>query len=82
MTKDPTARLVQNELAQLVVACDEPRLFPERITGRRIYPANYYVANFAFGVGADDFDFLSGHHSGTMPKADRKAKATFIGLDR
>ena len=56
------ARLVQDEFAQPLVAGDEARHFPQGLARRRGHPADDHIADFSFGMAADDrYDVLGAH---------------------
>ena len=58
MAKHAAAGLIQDEIAQRLVAGDEARLFPDRVAGRRRHAAHDDIAHLAFGMAVDDVDGL------------------------
>src|SRR5690606_39542476 len=56
MAKDAAARLVEHEIAERLVAGDEPRLLPEGRPRRRRYTTDDDVADLPLGVAGDDVD--------------------------
>ena len=56
MAKHAAARFVEHEVAQGFVLGDPARLFPHGGAGRWGDTADDHVADFAFGVAADDVD--------------------------
>ena len=56
MTEDSTSWFIQNEISESLIARDPLRLLPKRVTRRRFYAADDYIANLPFGVTTDYFD--------------------------
>ncbi len=71
------ARFVQHQLAQAVVRGNESRLLPDSCPGRRFDTADDDVADFAFGMAADDFDFRAPGHE---PAFCRKTAIESAGI--
>ena len=62
MAKDAAARLVQDEVAQGIVAGDPAALLPDRVARRGRDAADDDVAHLALGMGGDDVDGLAAAH--------------------
>lgn len=62
MAENPAARLVQDEVAQALVAGDPTALLPDRLARRGCYAANDYVADLSFGMGGDHMNGLHATH--------------------
>jgi len=62
MPEDAAAGLVQHEVSQGFVGCDEARLVPDRVAWRGCHAAHDDIADLALGLAADDLDRLDATH--------------------
>jgi hypothetical protein len=58
VSEDAAPRLIQDELAELVILCNEGSLLPEGFSGRGWDAADNDVAYLAFSMATDDVDDL------------------------
>jgi len=56
MAKDPTARLVEDEVPESPVRLDEGALLPERPSGRRCDTPDDDIADLTLGMATDNVD--------------------------
>ena len=75
VAEDAAARLVEDEVAQRLVAGDEARLLPERVARRRRDAADDDVADLAFGMAADHMDGLGTCASVRYPQSGFSGKS-------
>ena len=52
----PPPRLVEHEVAEVLVPVDPPGLLPQRVPRRRGDPSHDHVADLPFGVATDNLD--------------------------
>ena len=62
MTEDTSARFIEHEVSQGLIASDETRLLPDCVTWWRLDAAQDDIAYLAFRVTRHDVDHLSTAH--------------------
>ena len=62
MPENTATRLIENEIAQGLIARDEARLLPQGFTWRGRDATDDHVADLAFGMARDDVDNFRGSH--------------------